>query len=72
MMTDGGSDIENVSDIYRTIREGNERMENTVVIFTYGIGPGMTMKTLLSVFTKQIVYAKLKLKLLLQLSSRLH
>ena len=40
MLTDGKPLDNNVEDIYDTIQQGNAALNNSVMIFTYGLGPG--------------------------------
>ena len=40
MLTDGKPLDNNVEDIYDTIQQGNAALNNSVIIFTYGLGPG--------------------------------
>ena len=40
MLTDGKPTDTNIDEIYTTIQQGNAALNNSVIIFTYGLGPG--------------------------------
>ena len=56
MVTDGPP-VENATEIYSTIRTENAQLNNSVVIFTYGIGESKT-ETVYELISSDVQYER--------------